>query len=607
MSNEPINRTNVANANIGITNIIEKNEIWDTMMKTFIDLADKLKQHCGPYAGTAILADPDNQLAEPIFTKDGINIVRSINYVSPMQDFVRKQLAYMGSRVERAAGDGTTSSMIIMAYTLANLLEFFKKSDDVYSNADITRVWSDLVVDVEREFKPYVDYAVNLTDEKIIKFVAASQAYTSSHGDMDLAACIGELFGNTPRVVWDTLTVQKAIYETEQRYKVDIIDSEYAIDDVRLFPNDRCNEELGTVLKWDNVDCILQDNVAIGDQYQAQFHEYLLERIKSGERTIVICSDTMDSVTIQHYQQVFLDNPNHNLVFVMAHVDDAYLNDINALSVIVFQRADTGKEEGINTFKADVKFEGSTFRFLNGLIDIPKWASGLSPYYENEKYPSFNEFITHVRTIINREKMDVTRVNDRVVKAFTRILHKLMTTKYVTFTVGGAAYDNAAAQDVAMDALLATKCSLTKGFAAGRCVTLRSILKHIAKDFEPPESIAYSEKLVALRSAYIDSLIKGIDEVNKALFDSVGRSDTVEKAIEYDESPIDLTRLDDPSYVIPVTLQEAMHSRASYCILQPVETDTTFLKRFGEIGLKFLTANRVIMTGYLYSDNKKKR
>ena len=121
MSNEP---KNLVNANIGITNIIEHDEIRSTMMETFIELAEKLKKHCGPFSGTAILTNPDDMMAEPVFTKDGINIVNAISYAAPMQDFVRKQLAYMGARIDRSAGDGTTSSMIIMAYTMSNLLNF---------------------------------------------------------------------------------------------------------------------------------------------------------------------------------------------------------------------------------------------------------------------------------------------------------------------------------------------------------------------------------------------------------------------------------------------------------------------------------------------------
>jgi hypothetical protein len=62
-------------------------------------------------------------------------------------------------------------------------------------------------------------------------------------------------------------------------------------------------------------------------------------------------------------------------------------------------------------------------------------------------------------------------------------------------------------------------------------------------------------------------------------------------------SPADIIRLNDPSYEIPKTLDTALQEKKDYCIIQPAMTDITFLKRFGELGLKFLTATSVIPVG----------
>lgn len=99
--------------NIGMSNRLEKGEMQRIMVETLSDLADVLKDHCGPYGKYAAITSPVNPSAEPIFTKDGINIVRSIDYVSQVQQFIRHTLMYMGSRIESTAGDGTTSAMII--------------------------------------------------------------------------------------------------------------------------------------------------------------------------------------------------------------------------------------------------------------------------------------------------------------------------------------------------------------------------------------------------------------------------------------------------------------------------------------------------------------
>ena len=247
----PNNIQNAVNANEGVTNIIGAKEIRTTMINTFLELANILKQHCGPFSGTAILTNPQNPMAEPVFTKDGINIISSIKYASVMQDFVRTQLAYMGTRIERGAGDGTTSAMIIMAYAIAYLLKYLSKSKYHYTLDELTDTWDTLVARTEDMYQGYREYNRNITDRDEIEHIAASQAYTSSHGDRRLAECIGKLFANTPREVWDTLIVQKASYESEEKYRVDIKDAQYTIDDVTIFPVNRRNKDLdtGIVLK----------------------------------------------------------------------------------------------------------------------------------------------------------------------------------------------------------------------------------------------------------------------------------------------------------------------------------------------------------------------
>ena len=599
MNNEDI-RNNSVNANLNIMNIIEKEEIRSTMMNTFIDLANKLKAHCGPYSGTAILTDPNNALAEPVFTKDGINIVSRMMYASPMQEFVRQQLAYMGTRVERSAGDGTTSTMIIMAYTLASLLKYFTNNDKYsYTNNDIAETWDVLIVDIVKKYDECKSMYLSLVDSDTVKFIAGSQAYTSSHGDKKLAECIAELFGSTPKEVWDTLTINKAIYESEEKYKVTIADAEYTLDNVALFPNDKCNKELGTVLELTDVPCIIQDRVAIGDDYQKNFTKYVSDNIVSGNPLIIVCSNFMDGMTQEYYQKLFTENPNHNTIFVLTPTDDAMLNDINALSVIAYNKSTNVHTDDINPFTVSVRFEGNTFRFLNGLLEL-KPENGINPYYKNPAYPTYNEFIDQVSKIIRNEKADATRNNSRAIRNFTRILHKLIATKDVVFTVGGQAYDNAAAVDIASDALIATKHSLTNGFVAGRCVTLRAVLEELKTQSNKFRLM----KMCDLYHAFINALLSGISEVDKAIFDSVNVSDNISNTLKYKESPADFTRLDDPEYIPPVSLQKAIEQKRDYCIIQPIETDITFIKRFGEIGLKFLTATRVIATGYVYSDKK---
>ena len=187
--------------NFGISNRLEKAEFEKMMTETLTDLANVLKDHCGPYGKFSAITSVTDPSAEPVFTKDGINILRAIHYASPVQEFVRHTLMYMGSRVETSAGDGTTSAMIIMAIAMVKLLKNLKKINCTYQ--DLVDVYNiSIAKQLDNRYKDMtytVDYLTDKVYERysdwckktdkaginkmVIKRIAYSQAYTSSHGD----------------------------------------------------------------------------------------------------------------------------------------------------------------------------------------------------------------------------------------------------------------------------------------------------------------------------------------------------------------------------------------------------------------------------------------
>lgn len=599
---EQNNIQNTVNSNEGITNIIGNEEIRTTMINTFIELANILKEHCGPYSGTAILTNPQNPMAEPVFTKDGINIISAIKYASVMQDFVRTQLAYMGSRIERGAGDGTTSAMIVMAYAIASLLKYLNKSKYYYTLDQLTQVWQLLVHRVIESYETYKDKAEHLHLRALIYHIAASQAYTSSHGDKVLANHIGNLFAETPREVWDTLMVQKASYESEVKYKLDISEAQYTISDVTVFPVNRRSKEMGEAVSIKNANCITRTFLSLGDPNQKFVHDYIDQCIKDGTQLNVITCNDMDSVTRNHYSELFTEYPDHHVLFWLVQYEDGLLNDINAIDMIRAQKDGPLDMTQLNLFQVGLEYDGNDLRICSGLFEPTE--NGLNPYYKNENYPVFNEYINRIRQLIEKEKSDVSRRNTKAINKFTKILHKLISTKDVTFTVGGAAYDNAAGQDIAMDALLATKCSLTEGYVCGGFKTLREVLLRDRKIWYEANKLKYGVKVAELSDAFIDAIVEGITQVNDAVISRLSKY--ARKRIKGKEfAPFDVLKLDDSSYAVPTDAVIATNNMNSFCVLQPAQTDITFMKRFGEVGLKFLTANRVVTSGYYYVNKEK--
>ena len=108
----------VVNTNFDTTNIVSMEESLPQILHTLQRCQNILKDHCGPQSGYAMLVN--NMSAginfEPnVFTRDGIKILSSIEFLSPLERYIKDLLTYVGTRVDNTAKDGTTTSMLFSA------------------------------------------------------------------------------------------------------------------------------------------------------------------------------------------------------------------------------------------------------------------------------------------------------------------------------------------------------------------------------------------------------------------------------------------------------------------------------------------------------------
>ena len=132
----------VLDANFGSSNVTDETKIREMVFNTFDTITKVLQHHCGPYSSFAITHNAGDVISEPVFTNDGINIVKALAFLNPIQDFAKRNIAYIGSRIESKIGDGTTTGMILassfMKYmsnpknkSLRKLLDSFSYSEFV--------------------------------------------------------------------------------------------------------------------------------------------------------------------------------------------------------------------------------------------------------------------------------------------------------------------------------------------------------------------------------------------------------------------------------------------------------------------------------------------
>ena len=306
--------------NVGLTNRVEKKNIDTIITDTFKDIANVLMDHCGPYGQCAMLARAGAQLAEPIFTKDGIGIVRAMQYASPIQEFIRNTMAYMGSRIETAAGDGTTSSMVLLANGIVKLREKLKKIGYRFTFDELQTAYQTFVEDMS-EYLDHESFHVDklATDDKFTKkdaiwSVAYSQAWTSTHGNGSLSSAIADLFANNPKEAWDYLLIEKSKIENNKLYSTELDNSQYSIQNVTIWPESAKTEDLGISRRRDNARTILSSVAPGHDTVEGEsLIKEIGDALDNKEQLTIICYRGIDSHTQNAINDLFRQHADHDV------------------------------------------------------------------------------------------------------------------------------------------------------------------------------------------------------------------------------------------------------------------------------------------------------
>lgn len=593
----------VLNAYVDTNNRIEHEDIESILKNTFMDIANVLSDHCGPYGKLAMIPSQNNILEEPVFTKDGINIVRAMEYASVMQTYVKQTLAYMGSRIERAAGDGTTSSMIICAKAMWRLLSEIEKlyndESKAYTLQELETTYSKFV---EMFISYYTLYTKNGTDDvcfinehknvnDAIYKIAFCQAYTST-SDKQLSKMIAKLFSTTPKEAWNDLYIDKSPYESGERYTIEKDDNQYTVENARIFPKSEMTEDFGYRCIRNDITLLITGRVpSIGDMDTGGMRTTIEKHIINKIPLAVICPDDMDVSTTEWLNELFKTNSESKVVFFFIPIRDRIINDITNICALTNKRGQYLTVEHIS-----LEFNGKKLQ-LNGLYENPN-NSVLHPYYNNPEYRDYNELIKHLDKIIVQIKKDVAnKHNNQQLNELQKYKLKLMVSKRNYFLIGGSAYDAAASIDIAIDAMLAVKHTLTTGFAYGSNVSFELTCKHIKELYEKEDN---KELLIA----YCDSFLEGIQAVVDANYKYSGKKPpNYERTRSYDITEDYLhTGLYELNELDEITNEEIYKSPI---IIQPKNIDIEMIKRFGELALKFIRMHRIIAPGGLYSKKKK--
>ena len=602
-------------SNIGSTNITGKSKIKSMVFSTFDIITSTLQQHCGPYSAFAITHKVGDVVSEPVFTNDGINIVKTMSFLNPIQDFARRNIAYIGSRVESKVGDGTTTAMILAS----SFMKYMSDPDNIplqevlsqISYTELVALYCDAVKAINEKIKKGC-VSVATGNPELVEKVAYCQAYTSSHGDVELSTAIAQLFKTLPEEAWPYIYYYREPTETTVRYYVKEDTCQFTTK-VTVMNKNMLNEKLGTQFSRKGADMfVYTDILTAGDEVTwAPLKEAIQNAIIDKKPLVVLCSDNVDGYTRRAITELLAEDKDHVVALFTHHMEHPVLNDFRILTLLTRQQ--DLQTRSFILRNVDVECVGHNLS-INKIYKASK--SVFNPILEDEDYPLFKQQVDELRSLIDQAKEDsVARDTINEITHYVSIYNRLLFQKKRMIVVGGLAYDNSAAMDVLMDTVNAVNRSLTEGFTGGANTAFCSALLDLKKTYssyskyKDKEDIRENKMIYFIVEAFLNALkdiYKGIDwNINGY----VPTKDPVELVESSEDRQVYLCYDSEHGWNLH-NIWDAINKVEPYSdmasVIQPSELVPEVLTRIGEVCLKFLKTNNIITEDGVYTPPKKK-
>ena len=131
------------------TNIVNKSAARAVQKATFEELSKTLANSFGPDGSTTAIVksvDMSGAGVEILYTKDGYNIIKNIQFLNSIERSVQSLLTDLTLEVVKKVGDGTTSAVILSNEIFKELCENTRL--DEYTSSDIIKLFSKTIKDI---------------------------------------------------------------------------------------------------------------------------------------------------------------------------------------------------------------------------------------------------------------------------------------------------------------------------------------------------------------------------------------------------------------------------------------------------------------------------
>ena len=530
---EHSDRKMILNSNQGVTNIIESDVIHKDMAAVTDKLFSILKSHYGPYSKFAGV-DPNQPLEDTIFTKDGANIVKSIEFASTLEDIVRKAVFYIGTNVEKSSGDGTTSSMMFMCSMLKHMNASLHEVLPV-SYHTLYGAFNDFLEMVKLRMEPYKINAKNPDGTyatETVRKIVYSQTYTSSHGNKELAKAVADMFAACPPEMWPKMTFGRRHYESDKLFEIKTTGGQYQLDDCSTMSKTVFNREAGRYLEYEKCKLIvINGKVDVNGPHWINTVQPILDECDDDHPVVILARPGADDYSYGKLME-FITKKNEKtqkrraLCVVWYTPTHERLNDfVNIQCVAGFNPREFAEGEFsgipcvIENAYCKYEFDSLIIDHLYEDKDADPKKVNERPQFKHSDTPYFREWCETIEKYIGAYEA-AELVNPRQQKElrdFRNVYNRLRYDKQIYLLIGGKTFDNLSMYDVVEDVIKAAIHTLEEGAVVSNSKTLYAAANEIKQI-----SLAHFDTLTRQQFLiywFAKNVVSALDEFSDVVLD----------------------------------------------------------------------------------------
>ena len=481
------NRRKILTANHNLTNCINHEEFIDLAIDTFSIIEDYLMSSYGKQSTNTLIIYDHSIQSINVFTTDGIHKLQSLEFMSPIQNYLIEHIRYIGECTEKKAGDGTTTGMLFCVMLLKNIFKYKKYLLEHITDKNNIQIFlyefSEKIIEKLTTLKNHTQKLVIKLDQldksHYDKYIKSLIKVTSKNYYEDMKNIIIPMVENLDTNFYEYFGYNKTEIETKKAISLADNDYDYVTNIQINYGQEYFNQNSNTTFE-DIVDVIvipkIIDNISMT---YPDIWKYISEKNKNLEDHIINKSTIVFLYKFCNYDvitDISKRFTNINFIFVqyMHYIPDIYESCIELHGLIHSTKFNNSNI--LKNIKVKIEFNNI---YLYNIFDYDKDRKYVNALYYNKNNLKFNKWEEEITNLIKyiKDKYTKTDINN-LIKEYTHIYKKIIIPKYPNIIIGGRSLDHLELIDIVEDTIGNIASVFNNGILVNYYIEIISYIKN---------------------------------------------------------------------------------------------------------------------------------